>query len=100
MSKDDVKELLITVICCFPSYKPVDVGQVIDKWYEQLKDIDYKDADAELSRYIQNNPGGFAPSVSNLIPKKNQVYGFTGRTYSHEFFEEIEKEATAQWQDS
>lgn len=98
MSKDDVKELLITVICCFPSYKPVDVEEVIDKWYEQLKDIDYKDADAELSRYIQNNPGGFAPSVSNLIPKKNQVYGFTGRTYSKEFYEQIEKEAAEQWQ--
>lgn len=92
MSKNDVKELLITMICCFPGYKPSNVGEVIDKWYEQLKDIEYCDANAELSRYIKNNPSGFPPSVSNLIPKKNDVYGFTGRTYTDEFFEELENE--------
>lgn len=92
MSKDEVKELLITIVCCFPSFKPDDITETIDTWHKHLKDIGYAEADAELNWYIQNNKGGFPPSVSNLIPK-NHAHGYSERIYTDEFYEELEREA-------
>ena len=92
MSKDEVKELLITVVCCFPSFKPADITATIDIWHKHLKDVSYEDANAALEEYIQNNPNGYPPNISNLIPRKS-VHGFSERVYSDRFYEELEKEA-------
>lgn len=92
MTKDNVKDLLITIVCCFPSFKPDDITETIDTWHRHLEDVNYEDAKAELNWYIQNNQGGFPPSVSNLIPK-NHTHGYSERIYSDDFFEQLEKEA-------
>jgi len=90
MSKDELKELMITIVCCFPSFKPNSIADVIDEWHRHLAGVDYEDAKAELDRYIENNKGGYPPSVSNLIPKRT-AHGFIERQYTSKFYEELEK---------
>ena len=59
-----------------------------------LKDVSFEEADDQLQKYIRCN-NNYPPNVSNLIPRQNEVYGFKGRTYSHEFFEELERQNEA-----
>ena len=92
MSKDEVKKILSIVFSTYPSFKPkVDAKTLVDTWADVLADTPYTDAYSNLVRYIRSG-NEYAPNVSQLVNKQSQVYGFVGRTYSHEFFEEIERE--------
>ena len=95
MSKQEVKNLLRVIICCYPSFKPDNMSETVDTWSRMLKDVSYEEADDQLQKYIRNN--NYPPNVSNLIPKQNEVYGFKGRVYTHEFFEELERQNEAQF---
>ena len=91
MSREEVQDLLISIQSLYPNWKPDNKTGIVNAWHEQLKDISKEDAETELDRYVKSEKGCFLPNVSALIPK--QVYGFTGRVYSDEFFDEIEKES-------
>jgi len=94
MTRDDTKGLIRKIMNLYPQWNPKNLTETVNDWHQCLKDIDIKDAESELTRYIQSDKGVYPPSVSNLIPKKNEVYGFVGRSYPKEFFEELEREAT------
>lgn len=91
MNKQEVKDILKVIICCYPSFKPDNMSETVEIWSRMLKEVSYEEADNQLQRYIRGN-NNYPPNVSNLIPKQNEVYGFKGRTYSPEFFEELERE--------
>jgi len=99
MTIEETRELLFNINACYPQWNPDDPEQVVIAWHKQLKDVSLEAAESELARYIQSDKGVYPPSVSVLIPKSQEIYGFRGRVYSHEFFEELEKEATEQWQE-
>lgn len=97
MTRDDTKGLIRKIMNLYPQWNPKDLTETVDDWHQCLKDIDIKDAEWELTRYIQSDKGVYPPSVSVLIPKSQEIYGFRGRVYPHEFFEEIEREAQEAW---
>ena len=91
MSKQEVKDILRVIICCYPSFKPDNMSETVETWSRMLKDVSFEEADEQLQRYIKGN-NNYPPNVSHLIPKQNEVYGFKGRVYSHEWFEALERE--------
>ena len=91
MNKQEVKDLLRVIICCYPSFKPDNMVETVETWSRMLKDVSFEEADDQLQRYIKGN-NNYPPNVSNLIPKRNGEHGFQGRIYTHEFFEALERE--------
>ena len=97
MTRTETQQLLIKINACYPNWKPDDLTGIIDAWHEQLKDTTLETAEKLLDEHIKGDTGAYIPSVSALISKKRLIYGFQGRTYSHEFFEELDREAQEAW---
>ena len=92
MTRDDIKELLITINTLYPNWKPDDLTGTIDTWHEQLKDVELSEAKIALRNHIESDKGSFIPNISVFVPKRKEVYGFKGRVYSHEFYKQLEEE--------
>lgn len=92
MTEKETRELLVNINSCYPSWNPDDPEQTVKAWHKQLEKVDLKDAEDLLTRHIQSEKGSFPPNVSMLIPKSKEIYGFKGRVYSHEFYEQLERE--------
>jgi len=92
MSREEVQELLININTLYPNWKPEDLTRTVNTWHEQLKDVELRDAKIALKEHLESDKGSFIPNISVFIPKRKEIYGFKGRTYSHEFYEQIEKE--------
>jgi hypothetical protein len=92
MTEDQTREFLMTINAIYPSWNVDDPDFTVAAWHRQLKDLPKEQAEAELDRYMRSDKGKYPPNVSVFIPKQKEVYGFTGRTYSHDFFEQIERE--------
>lgn len=95
MTREETKKLIGKVFEAFPAFRKNNLDelkQLVDLWHDTLKDTSYGDAYAKLIKYMKTDTSGYAPTVTKLVNKQPEVYGFKGRIYSHEFFEEIERE--------
>lgn len=93
MTKKETEELIRNISGFFPSWKPkVSPRELIDSWYDILRKYEYEPIKDMLRDYIENDESGFAPGISQLVPK-NKQNGFSGRIYSHADFVEMEKAA-------
>ena len=92
MTREETQDLLILINTLYPNWKPENLTGTIDAWHEQLVDVELKDAKAALKKYIESDKGSYIPNISVFVPKRKEIYGFKGRTYSHEFFEKLEEE--------
>ena len=93
MTIKETETLIVKIKTFFPGWNPkVKADTLIDNWHQALKSYDAGLVSKMLDRYLANDESGYAPSISLLIPKENKLYGFTGRTYTDEFFDELENE--------
>lgn len=92
MTDAETRELLFSINACYPNWNPSDPEHTVKTWHEQLVDVELKDAKAALKKYIESEKGSYIPNISVFVPKRKEIYGFKGRTYSHEFFEKLEEE--------
>lgn len=97
MKREETRDLIRKIMNLYPAWNPKELTKTVDEWHVFLKDVSLEAAESELARYIQSDKGVYPPSVSVLIPKSQEIYGFRGRVYSHEFFEELEREAQEAW---
>lgn len=95
MTKEEIKKIYFKVCDLYPNFKPKDPQATFNTWVDHLSKYRAAEVEATLDRFIDNNPGGYAPNISNLIPSK-EVGGFRGRIYTHEDFEEMERIALAE----
>ena len=95
MTKDDTMGLITKIRAYFPSWNPkVSPRELLETWFNGLRKYEIAAVEDMLEKYIQSDESGYAPSISQLIPKQNKN-GFTGRIYSHADFVEMEKAALA-----
>lgn len=92
MTREETRDMVRAIMSLYPSWKPDDLTLTVNVWHKQLKDVDLKDAESRLEEHIQGSRGSFPPNVSELIPKRLEGSWYSGRHYSHAFFEELEKE--------
>lgn len=93
MTKKETEELIRNISGFFPSWRPkVSPQDLIDTWYDTLRKYEYAPVKDMLRAYIEDDASGFAPAISQLIPKQNKN-GFTERIYSRADFAEMEKAA-------
>lgn len=97
MKREETRDLIRKIMNLYPVWNPKELTKTVNEWHKFLKDVSLEAAESELARYIQSDKGVYPPSVSVLIPKSQEIYGFRGRVYSHEFFEELEREAQEAW---
>ena len=97
MKREETRDLIRKIMNLYPVWNPKELTKTVNEWHVFLKDVSLEAAESELTRYIQSDKGVYPPSVSVLIPKSQEIYGFRGRVYSHEFFEELEREAQEAW---
>ena len=90
MEREDVKKIYLKVCDLFPNFRPKDQQGTFDEWVKNLSPYSKMEVEETLREYISNNPAGYAPNISQLIPKKDSG-GFRGRTYTREDFEEMEQ---------
>lgn len=69
MTREEVKQLLMTMKVTFPNFKIEDsqITFTINAWYEILKDYEPKSILQAFKTYIATSNSAFAPSVSELI---------------------------------
>ena len=94
MTREEVKQVYFKVCDLYPNFKPHNPQATLDEWVNHLSRYDRPEIEDTLSRYIDNNPGGYAPNISNLIPQKDAAQ-FSGRHYTHADYEQMEQAATA-----
>lgn len=92
MTREDTKELIRDILQFYPNWKPENLTVTVDAWHKMLKDVSLSEAKTNLKRHVESDKGTFIPNISVFVIKQKEVYGFTGRTYSHDFFEQIERE--------
>lgn len=93
MTKAETMELITRIRACFPSWNPkMAPRDLIETWYDGLRKYEYEPVKDMLRDYVENDISGFAPAISQLIPK-NKQNGFSSRIYSHADFVEMERDA-------
>lgn len=98
MTKRQTVELIDDIRACFPSWNPkVALTELIETWHDCLGEYDFAAIKDMLKKYIKDDESGYAPAISQLIPKHRN--GFTGRTYTHEDFLEMERAALKEFMD-
>lgn len=78
MTREETKELLMTIRAIYPNFnvKPEEMTPTINAWSIMLEDYQADSIRAALKIFVKTNSTGFAPSVSQLIssmyaPKTN-----------------------------
>ena len=92
MTREETQDLLISINTLYPNWKPENLTGTVNAWHEQLENVELKDAKIALKNYIESDKGSFIPNISVFVPKRKEIYGFKGRVYSHEFYEQLERE--------
>ena len=69
MTRDETKELLMTIQAIYPNFKvvPSQMTATINAWHLMLEEYPADSVNAALKIYAKTNNSGFAPSVSQLI---------------------------------
>lgn len=99
MTREETRDIVRTIMGYYPQWKPENLTKVVDDWHDILDEYDADVIMSELKHYIKSEKGTYIPNISNLIPKQKEVYGFKGRTYSPEFFEELEREISDRYRE-
>ena len=98
MTKDDTMGLITKIRAYFPSWNPkVSPRELLETWFDGLRKYELATVEDMLEKYIQSDESGYAPAISQLIPKHRN--GFTGRMYTHEDFVEMERAALKEFMD-
>ena len=92
MIRDQTKEVIKKIMSLYPGFKPNNLSETIDEWQKVLAEFPESVIKGNLDKYIASDKGIYPPNVSNLIPHQKETYGFKGRIYTSDFFDEIEKE--------
>ena len=96
MTKQETNDFVNKIRAFFPAWNPkVTPRELLENWYGALRKYELDAVEDMLDRYIENDQTGFAPAISQLIPKQNKN-GFKGRIYSHADFVEMERDALRQ----
>lgn len=70
MTRDETKQILMTIQVAFPNWKPQgDLAFTVNTWFSLLGDYEYKEISLALKSYILTDSSGFAPSIGQLIDK-------------------------------
>lgn len=66
MSRDETKKLLFLIENSYPNFKVKDAS-LVDTWFIQLREDDYKVMETALVAFNRTNTTGFAPSIGQLV---------------------------------
>lgn len=99
MTRDEVKKIIGIISCSYPNFKPaVDMGFMVDTWTALLSDMEYKDVSKNLTRYIQSDTSGFAPSIGELramsvteYPSELEAWAIVRRSISNSLYDSNEE---------
>ena len=69
MTRDETKELLMTIRAIYPNFnvRPEEMTPTINAWHMMLSEYPAQVIYAALQIYVKTNNTGFAPSVSQII---------------------------------
>lgn len=69
MTRDETKELLMTIRALYPNFnvKPEEMTPTINAWHLMLDEYPYQNIKRAFQVYVKTNNTGFAPAVSQLI---------------------------------
>lgn len=75
MTRDETKELLMTINAVYPNFrvKPEQMTFTINAWQALLEEYPADAVNAALQVYIKTDNNGFAPSVSQIIGAMQNV---------------------------
>jgi len=66
MTRDETKQLLMRIDVTFPSWKPKDLGLLVDVWQEEFADYPYQVVLSALKAFISSDRQGFAPAIGQI----------------------------------
>lgn len=75
MTRDETKEILMTIQATYPNFKPEDKTITINTWFTLLKDYDRKQIGVALRDFITHDASGFAPSIGQLTTRVEEIFG-------------------------
>lgn len=79
MTRNDVKQLIKTMMGLFPNFHPADLPSVVDAWSMVLAEYEVADIAGALKTYTLSDTSGFAPTVGKLVgliaEKKEPIMG-------------------------
>ena len=72
MTRNETKRILNAIMIAYPNYSPKDVAATIDLWSAMFSEMEYSDVSAALAKYIATDRTGFAPSIDQLLAKRQE----------------------------
>lgn len=67
MTRDEAKEVIKKMTYAYPSFKPVNISEMVDVWAEMFVDVPFVAVVAALKTYVATDTSGFAPSVGKIF---------------------------------
>lgn len=66
MTRDETKQILMRIDVAFPTWKPKDLGLIVDVWQEAFAEYPYEVVLTAVRAFISSDRSGFAPSVGQI----------------------------------
>lgn len=73
MTREETKQILMSIFAAYPNYKPSDKTVAVNLWSEMLSEYSYSQVSAALKAYIRSDTSGFAPSIGQLVDKLQTI---------------------------
>ena len=68
MTRDEAKELVMTMYAAFPNYKPdAPKGVIVNLWAAQFADVSYEVVLRAFNDFMRTESKNFAPSIGQII---------------------------------
>lgn len=81
MNRNEFATIMATMNAAFPSEKITKDAKRVKVWWSKLRDLDYRTASRNLSRYIDTET--YPPSIADIRGKKPGGFNnFSGRSYN------------------
>lgn len=73
MTREEAKQLIMTLAAAYPNYHPADFTYTVDIWAVMLDEYDFGQAQTALKKYILSDTSGFAPSIGQLVEQMQGI---------------------------
>lgn len=73
MTREEAKQLVMTMTVAYPNYHPADLKLTVDVWASMLAEYDFRLVQTAFRKYILSDTSGFAPSIGQLVDHLQDV---------------------------
>lgn len=73
MTREETKQLVMTMSVAYPNYHPADITFTVNVWASMLEEYNFQQVQIAFKKYVLSDTSGFAPSIGQLVEQLRDV---------------------------